>query len=88
VLWVINLVRLARWPQAVFADLTDHRRGPGFFTWVAGSAVFGNQVLLFADQVVVAVALAAVALGLWLVVTYAFSWPRWSAPPNRMWRKR
>ena len=43
VLWALTLIRLMHWPRPLFGDMIDHRRGPGFFTLVAGTAVFGNQ---------------------------------------------
>jgi tellurite resistance protein TehA-like permease len=71
VLWALTLIRLIRWPRRVRADLVDHRRGPGFFTLVAGTAVFGNQVVLLADEPAVAAVLGLLAVGLWVLVTCA-----------------
>jgi tellurite resistance protein TehA-like permease len=72
ILWVLTLIRLLRWPHRLFADMIDHRRGPGFFTLVAGTAVFGNQVVLLADQPTVALGLLVLAALLWIVITYTF----------------
>ena len=72
VLWLVTLLRLVRWPRRVLADLVDHRRGPGFFTLVAGTAVFGNQLVLLASQPGVALGLLALAAVLWLLITYTF----------------
>jgi tellurite resistance protein TehA-like permease len=72
VLWALTLVRLLRWPRRVLADLVDPRRGPGFFTVVAGTAVFGNQCLLLADEPTVGAVLGLLAAGLWVLVTGAF----------------
>jgi tellurite resistance protein TehA-like permease len=50
VLWVLTVLRMARYPQQFFGDMIDHARGPGFFTTVAGTSVLGSQfVLLAAD---------------------------------------
>jgi tellurite resistance protein TehA-like permease len=71
VLWVLTLLRLALHPRAFVADLTDHLRGPGFFTLVAASAVVGSQFALLEGGYAVAVAFWTVSVGLWLVLTYA-----------------
>jgi tellurite resistance protein TehA-like permease len=72
VLWLLTIVRLARWPRRLLADLVDHRRGPGFFTFVASTDVFGNQWVLLANQAGVALALLGLAAILWLLITYTF----------------
>src|SRR5215469_14777456 len=56
-LWVLTLMRLLRWPRRLFGDMIDDPRGPGFFTLVAGTVVFGNQFVLLANQ-------PSIALGL------------------------
>src|SRR4051794_19162801 len=48
VLWALTLARLARYPQRFFEDLTDHRRGPGFFTIVAATSVLASQWITLA----------------------------------------
>jgi tellurite resistance protein TehA-like permease len=72
VLWVLTLIRLLRWPHRLFGDMVDHRRGPGFFTLVAGSAVLGNEFVLLAEQPTVAFGLLLLAAVLWLAITYTF----------------
>ena len=42
VLWLLLIIRLIRFFPRVRADLTDHIRGPGFFTVVAGTCVLGS----------------------------------------------
>jgi len=37
VLVALTILRLAWFRRALLADLSDHQRGPGFFTLVAGS---------------------------------------------------
>jgi tellurite resistance protein TehA-like permease len=71
-LWVLTLMRLVRWPHRLIGDLIDHRRGPGFFTLVAGTGVIGNQFVLLANLPAVALALLALAAALWLGITYTF----------------
>jgi tellurite resistance protein TehA-like permease len=48
----------------------DHQRGPGFFTFVAGSCVLGSQFVLIARNYDVAFALGGMAIGFWIVVIY------------------
>jgi len=45
VLWVLTLLRLARYLPRMLADLTNHTRGAGFFTIVAGTCVLGSQFI-------------------------------------------
>jgi tellurite resistance protein TehA-like permease len=68
---VLSLLRVARYPRRVLADLADHLRGPGFFTTVAATAVLGSQFALFGTSNSTAIALGAIAAVLWLCFTYA-----------------
>ncbi len=69
---VLFVARLLAYPKRVFDDLRDHGRGAGFFTLVAGTCVFGAQVLVVAHDAAVARTLWFVGIGLWLVVMYGF----------------
>jgi tellurite resistance protein TehA-like permease len=71
VLCGLSLLRVARYPRLVLADLADHLRGPGFFTSVAATAVLASQVVLFGLGDAAATALGALAAVLWLLLTYA-----------------
>jgi tellurite resistance protein TehA-like permease len=68
---LLTAIRLWRHPRRFFADVFDHRRGPGTFTVVAAAAILGSQSLLIGSDAAAAVALFAVAGLLWLVLTYA-----------------
>jgi len=70
-LWVLGLWRLARHRREFLADIADHARGPGFFTWVAATGVLGSQVAVLGGSPRLAWALWAIALALWLLFTYA-----------------
>src|SRR5215216_5393934 len=48
VLWLLLLIRLTRFFPRVKADISDHVRGPGFFTVVAGTCVLGTQLVIVA----------------------------------------
>nr|MBA3321038.1 hypothetical protein [Pyrinomonadaceae bacterium] len=72
VLWLLLLVRLARFFGRVKADITDHARGAGFFTVAAGTCVLGSQLIIVAGQDSVAAVLWFVGLVLWAIVMYVF----------------
>ena len=66
----LNVLRAVRyWPEFA-ADVTDHGRGPGFFTIVAATCIIGAQLRLIANDVPAATAFLAIGLVLWLIVTY------------------
>jgi tellurite resistance protein TehA-like permease len=71
-LWVFTLARLERHGRRVLADLTDHARGPGFFTTVAATGVLGVQFMLLAGNTAAAFALWVLALLLWIALMYTF----------------
>lgn len=69
VLLAMTLVRIIRFPAAIWHDLKDPRVVFGFFTLVAASDVFGLQ-LFFHGHRSVAVVLWLFALTLWIVLSY------------------
>ncbi|MEW5983155.1 MAG: tellurite resistance/C4-dicarboxylate transporter family protein [Acidobacteriota bacterium] len=71
-LWVLTIIRLTLFFPRIVADLTDHARGPGFFTLVAGTCVFGSQCWVVANNGLVARILWIAALALWVTVMYSF----------------
>jgi len=71
VLWLLTLARAVLHPAAFFADLSDHQRGVGFFTVVAGTSVLGVQLVLVRGDLVAGLALWVTAVALWLLLTYA-----------------
>ncbi|MCC7353374.1 MAG: tellurite resistance/C4-dicarboxylate transporter family protein [Anaerolineae bacterium] len=71
-LWLLTLVRLFRHLPYVVADLTDHARGPGFFTMVAGSCVLGRQFVILSQVPTPAILLWFLGIVLWLILIYAF----------------
>lgn len=72
VLCALTLIRLVRFFPRVRADITDHVRGPGFFTTVAGTCVLGSQLVIVVGRFGAAAWLWLVGLLLWLVVMYTF----------------
>lgn len=63
-------LRLRYHLRVFVADLSDHARGVGFFTWVAAPGVLGAQVLLQVGQTGLAVLLWGVAALAWALTTY------------------
>jgi len=70
VLWLLTLLRALCHPRRFFGDMTDHLRGPGFFTTVAGTGVLGCQFVLLAADHRTATALWTTAIVLWIGLTY------------------
>jgi len=72
VLGVLFAARVLLFFPDMMQDLTGHRRGPGFFTIVAGTCVLGSQyVILGADQGI-ALLLLAFGSALWVGLIYGF----------------
>ena len=67
---VLTILRLVWFPHPFFSDLVDHQRGPGFFTFVAGSCVLGSEFVIIANNYTIAVALWAVAAVFWIILIY------------------
>jgi tellurite resistance protein TehA-like permease len=70
-LWILTIVRVARFGKRVLADLFDHGRAVGFFTTVAATSVLGSQALVVASAWHVAAGLWVAGIGLWALLTYA-----------------
>ena len=70
VLWALNFARAWRHGDAMRADFSDHLRGPGYFTWVAATAVVGAQAIVLLGRRDLAWVLWCVALALWALLTY------------------
>lgn len=72
VLSLLFLARIVFFFPKVIADLREPLRGPGFFTLVAGTCVFGAELLVVAHERGIAKVLWFIGIGLWIVVMYAF----------------
>lgn len=70
VLWVLTVLRILRHRDRFLADMTDHLRGPGFFTVVAASSILGSEFVILTQNIVAGFVLWVVAVTLWLVLTY------------------
>ncbi len=69
-LWGLNIARVIRFPARFGADLIDHQRGPGFFTFVAATSILGSQFVILADNGWIGFALWLLAVALWIGLTY------------------
>lgn len=70
VLWVLSALRAVWFTRQMFDDMLDHRRGPGFFTLVAGTCVLGSQFVV-SGQDLPAFTLWIIGGVLWVGLTYA-----------------
>lgn len=69
-IWTLYVLRIRWFGRAVLHDLTDHQRGPGFFTSVAASGILGAEFVLIAGDYHVASALWVLAIVLWVSLIY------------------
>lgn len=72
VLWFLTLIRLIYYFPHMLADLASHTRGPGFFTIVAGTCVLGNQFVIIAQEIFLAILLWFLGFILWFILIYSF----------------
>lgn len=72
VLVVLLLLRLVYFPGRIKADFVDYARAPGFFTVVAGTCVFGTNVLVTTGLVDLSLPFWDAGILLWFVVMYSF----------------
>lgn len=72
VLWILTLFRLIGFFHRVVADLTSHINGPGFFTLVAGTCVFGSQLIIIENQYKISTYLWFLGIFLWVIIMYTF----------------
>jgi tellurite resistance protein TehA-like permease len=70
VLWLLTLLRCARHPKKVRADVLHHGRSVGFFTTVAGTCVLGSQFIVITGFWTLAVTLWYFGIALWATLTY------------------
>jgi len=72
ILWLLTLTRIVFFFPKLISDLTSHQNGPGFFTLVAGTSVFGSQLIIVAENHTIPLYLWGVAIFLWLIIMYTF----------------
>jgi tellurite resistance protein TehA-like permease len=69
-LWLLTIVRFARYRPRFLSDLFDHGRCVGFFTIVAATCVLGNQFVVVTDQPQIAISLWFAGILFWAIITY------------------
>jgi tellurite resistance protein TehA-like permease len=70
ILWVLFFIRLALYRQKILAEFTDHGKGVGFFTMIAGTCILGNQFIILLGFQRIAAGLLCIGLALWLLFIY------------------
>ncbi|MEN1966705.1 tellurite resistance/C4-dicarboxylate transporter family protein [Lentibacillus sp. N15] len=71
-LWILMIIRIVYFLPNVINDLTSHLKGPGFFTWIAGTSVFGSQLIIVGHHHILSKYLFALAIILWFIIMYTF----------------
>lgn len=72
ILWLLTGLRATWYGSRLVADVSNHARGAGFFTVVAGTCVLGSQLVVLGGPTAAAVGLWLLGAFLWFVVTYGF----------------
>lgn len=70
-LWCLTCARFIWHRRELAADFADHNRSVGFFTFVAGTCVLGNQFVVVVPLPELALSLWYFGIALWLVLTYS-----------------
>ena len=71
-LWFLLIIRLVAFFPRVKADISDHARGPGFFTVVAGTCVLGSQLVILLGYYKAGAVIWVIGLVLWFLIMYTF----------------
>lgn len=71
-LWVMTFVRLFKFYPRLSRDVKSHDTGPGFFTLVAGTCVFGSQVYTVTNNIIIPFILWGIGIFLWVLIMYTF----------------
>ncbi|MBS1253326.1 MAG: putative membrane protein [Anaerolineales bacterium] len=70
ILWLLTFTRIFFCLPDCLRDLTDHNRGVGFFTMVAGTCVLGSQFVLLIEDYGTAAGLWVWGILLWALLIY------------------
>ena len=71
-LWMLTLIRIRYYFSNIVEDITSHAKGPGFFTLVAGTSVFGSQLIIVVGNHQLSWILWFAAIILWVIIMYTF----------------
>ncbi|HET8860941.1 tellurite resistance/C4-dicarboxylate transporter family protein [Marivirga sp.] len=66
------VLRLLLYNSLLLADLRSYQKGPGFFTFIAGTAIIANQILLLYSVNFFVLILLVISIIAWLFITYGF----------------
>lgn len=72
ILLLFFLLRICFFPSEIVKDMNDYQKGPGFFTFVAGTAIVGNQLVIIGGFPQLAAILLKIAIAAWILITYSF----------------
>lgn len=80
VLALAYIARAVLYPRNFFGDFSNHSKGPGYLTIVAGTCILGNQFAIFWGDYATAQCLLMVALGLWFVCMWGIFFALFTQP--------
>lgn len=72
VLCILFIIRLLFYTKQFLSDFSNHARGPGFFSIVAGTSILGSQLVIIDQNFEIASILYLIALILWVILIYSF----------------
>ncbi|WP_089740236.1 tellurite resistance/C4-dicarboxylate transporter family protein [Gracilibacillus ureilyticus] len=72
ILAILVVIRVIFYFPYVKNDLTSHLHGPGFFTLVAGTNVYGVQLIVISGSYNISVNLWIISMVLWVIIMYSF----------------
>lgn len=72
VLVIFTIIRAIFFFPQLRTDLMSHAKGPGFFTLIAGTCVFGSQIYLLTGTTIIPIILWIIGIFLWFIVMYTF----------------
>src|SRR5699024_3428373 len=72
VLLSLNIIRLLLNTDKFLQDISDHGKGPGFFTLIAGTEVLGSQLMVIKGLIVWGFLFWSIAFLLWIILMYTF----------------
>ena len=70
ILWAITFTRILVYPKKILSDLSDHVRGVGFFSLVAGTCILGTQILVHFEAYDTAFIFLILGVILWIFFIY------------------
>lgn len=72
VLWFMTIVRAFNYYPSLKANLSDHSKGAGFLTIIAGSCLLGNQYVLLKHINTAGITLLVIGICTWVLIIYSF----------------